>query len=233
MSAISTVLWDVGSTLMKSVVPVQQFIYQCLEVNSIPLAWIDSATFQKAEQFRRENEPMWRTLHEEKEGFYHFATILLGGTEASEEQIRRFAACLSYYYDIWSVVPGIPALLAELREAGIVQGVVSNWPPSLRRILQHHRLASYFQVIAGSGELGVNKPDTSIFLWALRKLGVAAEECIYIGDNPVCDIEPAKSLGMQAIHFDPQGRYEVADARDVAELRSLLGQWMMGVTKAG
>jgi len=64
-----------------------------------------------------------------------------------------------------------------------VQGVVSNWPPLLNPLLDYHDLTRYFSVIVGSGKFGVAKPDPAICRHALSELGVAASECVYIGDN--------------------------------------------------
>lgn len=219
---ISTVLWDVGGTLLQHAASVEQFIYSCLVDAGVPLGLLDAESFHQAEQSRKQRELQWRTAEDESEGLVEYAAILLGRAGVSDDAVRRFAAGLAAYYDVWTVVPGIPALLSDLRDAGIVQGVVSNWPPSLRDVLRHHGLTPYFRVIASSSECGVTKPDTRVFFWALSELGVTPGECVYIGDNPDKDIAPARQIGMQTIHFDPRGHYPVADARDVDELRSRL-----------
>jgi putative hydrolase of the HAD superfamily len=46
-----------------------------------------------------------------------------------------------------------------------------------------------------SGELGHAKPDPEIFRHALRWSGQAAQDCLFVGDDPVNDIAPAASLG--------------------------------------
>jgi putative hydrolase of the HAD superfamily len=222
VSAISTVLWDVGGTLLKYAVTSEQFIQGRLAAAGVSLDQLDPDSFRQAEQFRRKWELTWRTVSDESEGLVEYASILLAGTGVSDGTVRQFAASLAEYHDLWAVVPGIPALLADLRDAGILQGVVSNWPPSLRAVLRHHGLDQYFGVIAFSAECGVTKPDARIFLWALAELGVSPGECMFIGDNPDKDIAPARQLGMQTIHFDPQERHPVADARNVDELRRRL-----------
>jgi putative hydrolase of the HAD superfamily len=58
-----------------------------------------------------------------------------------------------------------------------------------------------FDFIAVSEEVGVKKPDPTIFALALNKLEVKPEECIYIGDHPVNDIEGAAAIGMETIWF--------------------------------
>ncbi|MEK4110190.1 putative hydrolase of the HAD superfamily [Paenibacillus sp. DS2363] len=50
-----------------------------------------------------------------------------------------------------------------------------------------------------SEEAGVKKPDPRIFQLALDHFGLRPEQCIYIGDHPVNDIEGAASVGMSTI----------------------------------
>jgi len=56
-----------------------------------------------------------------------------------------------------------------------------------------------FDLIIVSEEAGCKKPDPEIFEMALEKLGLRAEQCVYIGDHPVNDIEGASRIGMKTI----------------------------------
>ncbi|SEO94049.1 HAD family hydrolase [Paenibacillus sp. OV219] len=56
-----------------------------------------------------------------------------------------------------------------------------------------------FDLIIVSEEAGVKKPNPQIFELATSKLGLRAEECLYIGDHPVNDIEGASKAGMATI----------------------------------
>jgi putative hydrolase of the HAD superfamily len=56
-----------------------------------------------------------------------------------------------------------------------------------------------FDLILVSEEAGIKKPDPKIFEMALDKLQLRPEECIYIGDHPVNDIEGAARIGMGTI----------------------------------
>lgn len=56
-----------------------------------------------------------------------------------------------------------------------------------------------FDFIIVSEEAGVKKPDPQIFELATRKLGLRPEECLYVGDHPVNDIEGASKAGMATI----------------------------------
>jgi FMN phosphatase YigB (HAD superfamily) len=43
------------------------------------------------------------------------------------------------------------------------------------------------------------KPDHTIFMKCLDELSVSPSEAVFVGDNPLADIEPAKSLWMRAV----------------------------------
>ena len=60
-------------------------------------------------------------------------------------------------------------------------------------------IGPYFATILISEAEEVAKPEPEIFHRALRNLGVGPQETIMVGDNPVADIEGAKSLGIKAI----------------------------------
>jgi len=85
--------------------------------------------------------------------------------------------------------------LLVLRKKGIKLGLISNthW-----RFLQNVRneFEKFFDVITLSYEHGYAKPHPSIFLVTLSRLGTKASECLHVGDDPVADIQGAKSVGM-------------------------------------
>lgn len=218
----AVVLWDVGGTLVFRAMPEDEFVARCLAAAGISLESLTPGAVRAARELRQRQEPQWRTIDDEHAGNLEIATVLLRGSGATQEQIRAVAGALTRYFGMFALVPGIRQLLEELEDRGVVQGVVSNWPPSLEAFLDFYALTRYFRVVVGSGAFGAEKPDPSIFRCALEQLGVAASDCVYVGDNPEKDIIPARKLGMEAIHFDPGGRWTGARVRDVEGLRSRL-----------
>ena len=49
-----------------------------------------------------------------------------------------------------------------------------------------------------SEEIGIEKPDPSIFVFASHQLGVEPSECLFVGDQPEIDIAGAQSAGLAA-----------------------------------
>ena len=74
----------------------------------------------------------------------------------------------------------------------------SRWSRYLREKFDINR---YFDVISISGDLRVKKPDERIFLLTLEKLGVNAEDCIYVDDRRR-NLGAANKVGMNPILFN-------------------------------
>lgn len=94
-------------------------------------------------------------------------------------------------------------LLKELKKRGLLVGVITNGPS----YLQNHKmdesgLREYCDIVVVSGDLGVHKPNPEIFELTAQRLGLKCEECVYVGDHPVNDIQGALSAGMSAIRMN-------------------------------
>jgi putative hydrolase of the HAD superfamily len=94
-------------------------------------------------------------------------------------------------------------VLDELRRHGVLIGLVTNGQRDLEEFVVHHALD--VDAMVGSKAHGRIKPHPSIFVAALRALGVTAEETAMVGDSYEDDIEGARSLGMRAILLDRDG----------------------------
>ncbi len=101
------------------------------------------------------------------------------------------------------VFPDVIEVLSLLRDNGIQLGVVTNsfHPSALRDIeLKVLGLLDFFpKCRLTAADVGVLKPHSAIFLKALERLGVEADEAIYIGDNPVADVAGAQGAGLRAV----------------------------------
>lgn len=101
------------------------------------------------------------------------------------------------------IFPDSEKLLRELKVRGYIVGVITNGPS----YLQNHKmdtsgLRPYCDIVVVSGDVGVHKPDSALFTYTADKLGLKAEECVYVGDHPINDIQGALSAGMRAIRMN-------------------------------
>jgi putative hydrolase of the HAD superfamily len=89
---------------------------------------------------------------------------------------------------------------------------VREWEPLWRAKLPE--IDELFEVVVDSAFVGMRKPDPAIYELTLERLGVAAEESVFVDDlERNCDT--ARSLGMSVVRFE---RAEQA----IPELRSAL-----------
>jgi len=117
--------------------------------------------------------------------------------------------------------PGAEGLLAELRAAELVVGVISNWSSRLSRVLEVTGLAGSFDLVLTSALEGVEKPDAALFRRALERAGVGPTEALHAGDDPVLDVQGARAAGLGAVLVDHAGRLGDAEKERVTSLAAL------------
>jgi putative hydrolase of the HAD superfamily len=118
-------------------------------------------------------------------------------------------------------------MLNTLKQQGYWLGIISNGRGEFQnRAISGLGIQDYFDVILISEIEGVRKPTTEIFQRAMTRLGVSAQNSVFVGDNPDADILGAKSAGMGAIWKRSSQWLEAkgADASidDLSEIPSIL-----------
>ena len=94
----------------------------------------------------------------------------------------------------------LPAI-EEFRRNGFRIGLVTNGKtPFQERNFKALGFSELFDCVVVSEAVGLRKPDKAIFELACQKLDVDAGSSVFIGDNPVADIQGAKSAGMATIY---------------------------------
>lgn len=75
---------------------------------------------------------------------------------------------------------------------------------SLRKCFYNdgHKLSDYFEKCFLSNEMGLSKPDPTIFKMFLSETGVSPEQTLYI-DDAIKNVEAASSLGFKARLYVP------------------------------
>jgi putative hydrolase of the HAD superfamily len=114
-------------------------------------------------------------------------------------------------------------VLAELRDAGLRIGLVSNSARDVHGFARHHRLEVDAAITSFSH--GKTKPHASIFRAVLDLLDVSSGEAVMVGDTVEDDIDGAQALGMRAILLDRLERYPDFQPRidDLYALPAALG----------
>ena len=93
----------------------------------------------------------------------------------------------------------VNGLLAHLNERRMPWGIVTNGSPNQHAKCRAAGLDKLAPFIIISEEAGYRKPDPRIFRDALEAMGLSTpEQVMFIGDNPLADIDGAKRFGMKA-----------------------------------
>ena len=151
--------------------------------------------------------------------------------EAIQAYRERFNTVGLYENEIY---PGIPEMLARLKNAGKKLAVASSKPTVyVQKILQHFGIEQYFDVIVGSELDGTRSQKEEVIKEALRQLyqgeKIENDKAVMIGDRKF-DIQGAKEFGLISVGvsfgYASPGELEQADADyiadTVAELEELL-----------
>ncbi len=62
-------------------------------------------------------------------------------------------------------------------------------------------LTEYFDVIMISSDCGVKKPNLMFFKMLMKRCGLLGKECLFVGNDEVCDIFGAKKAGMDTFYI--------------------------------
>jgi putative hydrolase of the HAD superfamily len=102
----------------------------------------------------------------------------------------------------WHVFEDVVPTLEALAASGTRLGIISNWDERLLPLLERLRLHTYFDAIVVSCDVGFAKPSPVIFEHAAKKLGVAPEFILHVGDSLQHDVTGAASAGFQTRLID-------------------------------
>jgi beta-phosphoglucomutase len=96
-------------------------------------------------------------------------------------------------------LPGVAALLEDLRRAGFVQAVGSSAPRvNLDLILPLMGVAEFFDVVVSAEDTQRGKPDPQVFVVAAGRLHMAADRCV-VFEDAVAGVQAARAGGMKCI----------------------------------
>jgi FMN hydrolase / 5-amino-6-(5-phospho-D-ribitylamino)uracil phosphatase len=195
MPAIKAVLFDLDDTLWP-IVPVIKRAEQILH------AWLQTHVPRVAAQFtiekmraRRQElmatDPIYQIdLRKLRHAGLMEAFIAVGeDTTLVDAAMTVFSRARNEVTPFDDVLP----VLTRLRER-LALGSISNGVADLDVI----GLGHLFQASVAAHSLGCAKPDAAIFHAACDALGVAPHEALYVGDDPLLDVEGAQKAGLLA-----------------------------------
>ena len=95
--------------------------------------------------------------------------------------------------------PDAVATLTELRERGFGLGMISNASSELSVLWAESELEPCFDAVLFSADERMMKPDPRLYARMAELLGVAAEECVFVGDGAYRELQGAAEVGMSPV----------------------------------
>lgn len=87
-------------------------------------------------------------------------------------------------------------MLKKLRDTGLKLGIITNGDVSLQsRKIELLDLEKEFDEILITGSVGIHKPNPEPFLVMAQRLELSPSELLYVGDNPLNDVEGSRNAG--------------------------------------
>jgi HAD superfamily hydrolase (TIGR01509 family) len=116
---------------------------------------------------------------------------------------------------------GALPVVHELGERGLELGLISNCSGDVVELWEESPFGGVFDAdaVVLSADVGICKPDERIYRIALERLGVEAEESVFVGDGHSGELAGAEAVGMRAIQI---GSYHPWHGERIADLRELL-----------
>ncbi len=100
--------------------------------------------------------------------------------------------------DLTRPYPGIPELLATLRQREIVLAVASNkYHEATLRLIDHY-FPGMFRIVMGQREGVPPKPDPTVVYDILSATGISKNDTLYVGDSGV-DMATAANSGLHSV----------------------------------
>lgn len=99
-------------------------------------------------------------------------------------------------------IEGTVEILAQLRARGRRLYALTNWSAETFPVARERfAFLDWFEGIVVSGEVRMTKPDPEIFELAMTRFALTPTRTVFIDDSSA-NVASARSLGMQAVHFE-------------------------------
>ncbi len=103
--------------------------------------------------------------------------------------------------------PDARETIIELTRRGYVLGIIANTitETEIPDWMETDGVTQYFKAVVLSSKIGYRKPLPDIYWEASRRIGIPPENCCYVGDNPIRDVEGTRAagFGMMILFSEP------------------------------
>lgn len=213
MKKIRAVLLDAGDTLLRAEPAVESvyrdaFARHGVEATAEEVHGAVHATWRDVDAARERGEERWGGAGGEAGFWRRFVGTVFGRVGGGGMPEGLLAELVAHFRAErhWALYPEVPAVLAELRGAGLRLVIVSNWDSTLPSLLERLGLVAAVDEVVVSALVGVSKPARGIFDEAVRRAGVPHAEALHVGDSLTDDYHGARDAGLAALLLDRRGK---------------------------
>jgi putative hydrolase of the HAD superfamily len=130
------------------------------------------------------------------------------GTTLSDVELAQVAELQREVYQAsQQPIAGVVPLLMHLRSAGLQIGVATNHLRGEQVAkLRDCELDIWVDAMVTTEDVGIPKPDPTMFLAILRQLDCQPDEVVMVGDSWTSDILGATALGIRSLWLNRYGR---------------------------
>lgn len=156
--------------------------------NQLNMGYMEYKAWSEGNALEKKPEEIWNDYYLRPFGFDRAVITEMAEDLAGMWEVNYFARKLR---------PGVPEMLAALRERGFKLGIISNTCSlySVFDVLEQYGIREYFTDVTLSSITGYRKPHQQIFGIALRQMQSEPQNCVYVGDTRSRDILGAKCAG--------------------------------------
>ena len=215
---IKAILFDLDGTLVDSIFDLASCVNTVLQRNSYPTHEVDKFRYFIGNGIPKliERALPEKVLDAERE------KCLL---EFGEYYAEHFADRTREY-------DGIPQILAQLKERGLLTAVVSNKDDGMTASVVKTVFSHRFDFVMGRRDGFAIKPSADMLLFACESLGVRPDECIFVGDSGM-DMKAAVNAGLTPVGvlwgYREEGELKENGAKFLAENREDLLKIIMSL----
>jgi putative hydrolase of the HAD superfamily len=134
---------------------------------------------------------------------YYEQVIRLFGIHDPDE-ISEGVRAISQDDNTVEIVSGVPETIRELKQRGFILGIITDTAlPYTRKLKWFDRqgFGDVWDTIISSREMGMRKPEPSMYEMALLQAGVTSSQAIFIGHKK-SELDGARQVGMKTIAFN-------------------------------
>ncbi len=121
----------------------------------------------------------------------------------NEDDFEKTHDIFSKYYvehiaDFTRPYDGVIEAVKRLKDRGCKTAVVTNKEHNAAQIVVREFFGDLFDVVVGKMDGFQPKPSPEVVFYAIKKLSVEKEDCVYVGDSDV-DVQTAHNAGLPCI----------------------------------